>query len=82
MQNGYTRDELAKLCGCSAGLISQIEAGKVRAPNIGLGLRLADKLGVDPHYLWLGDGSRMKALAKRISALERWRGEISGVIGT
>jgi transcriptional regulator with XRE-family HTH domain len=71
---GLSVPELASAVGASEGTIRQLESGNVKNPAFALGVRLADNLGVDPHYLALGAGrstsERFAQIERRITALE------------
>ena len=72
---GFSVPEIASAVGASEGTIRQLESGNVKNPAFALGLRIADKLNVDPHYLALGSGfsmqDRFELLERRIERLER-----------
>lgn len=74
-ENGLSVIELASAVGCSEATIRQLENGQVKAPTFILGLRIADRLAVDPRYLALGDGAsmteRFDVLERRLAMLER-----------
>jgi len=74
-EQGYTVVDLAAAVGASEGTIRQLESGNVKAPNLLLGIRLADQLKVDPHYLALGEGvgigARLDGIETRLSKVER-----------
>jgi transcriptional regulator with XRE-family HTH domain len=61
--------------GVSPGAIRQLESGQIKNPAFSLGLRIADRLNVDPHYLALGEGfsitERLDNLELRVMKLER-----------
>jgi transcriptional regulator with XRE-family HTH domain len=75
MERGLTIVDLATSVGVAEGTIRQIETGNVKSPNFHLGLRLADHLNVDPHYLAAGEGKsiseRFEAMNKRLTKLEQ-----------
>jgi transcriptional regulator with XRE-family HTH domain len=74
-ERGLTIVDLAAAVGVAEGTIRQIETGNVKSPNFHLGLRLADHLNVDPHYLAIGEGfsmsERFEAMNKRLTKLEQ-----------
>jgi transcriptional regulator with XRE-family HTH domain len=74
---GLSVPEIASAVGASEGTIRQLETGNVKNPAFALGLRLADKLNVDPYYLALGTGfsmqERFELLERRVGALEQRR---------
>ena len=75
VERGLGVPDLAGAVGVSEGAIRQLEAGLTKNPGFALGLRLADQLNVDPHYLALGAGSsvtdRIDRLEGRVTKLER-----------
>jgi transcriptional regulator with XRE-family HTH domain len=81
-ERGITVVDLAAAVGAAEGTIRQIENGSVKMPNMLLGIRIAEMLGVDPYALALGGASataerledhdrRLRAIEARLSALER-----------
>jgi transcriptional regulator with XRE-family HTH domain len=74
-EKGFTVPDLAAAVGVSPGAIRQLEAGQIKNPAFSLGLRLSDRLNVDPHYLALGEGfsvtERLENLELRVTKLER-----------
>jgi transcriptional regulator with XRE-family HTH domain len=74
-EKGFTVPDLAAAVGVSPGAIRQLESGQVKNPAFSLGLRLADRLNVDPHYLAVGEGfsvtERLDNLELRVMKLER-----------
>jgi transcriptional regulator with XRE-family HTH domain len=74
-EHGLTISGLALEIGVSEGAIRQIESGSVKSTSFSIGLKLAHRLGVDPFYLALGEGSnlneRMTVLERRIAKLEQ-----------
>jgi transcriptional regulator with XRE-family HTH domain len=72
-EQGYTAVDLATAVGASEGTIRQLESGNVKSPNFHLGIRLADRLQVDPRYLALGEGV---GVAARFDAIERRLGKL------
>jgi len=75
LERGLGVPDLAGAVGVSEGSIRQLEAGQIKSPGFALGLRLADQLNVDPHYLALGAGfsvtDRLDRLEGRVTKLER-----------
>ncbi len=73
-QRGFSVPELASSVGVFEGTIRQFETGNVKNPSFAIGVRLADKLGVDVHHLALGAGNsmgeRIELLERRVAALE------------
>lgn len=73
--HGYSVADLASTVGASEGTIRQLENGSVKSPSFLLGIRLAERLDVDPRYLALGEGStfseRLDALERRMAKLEQ-----------
>jgi transcriptional regulator with XRE-family HTH domain len=71
-ERGFTVPDLAAAVGVSPGAIRQLESGQIKNPSFALGLRLANRLNVDPHYLALGEGfsltERLELLEQRVSA--------------
>jgi transcriptional regulator with XRE-family HTH domain len=63
-----------KIAGLARGVfvteaaIRNLETGESKGPSFAVGVRLADALGVDVHYLAFGEGT---SLAGRVSELER-----------
>lgn len=49
---------LAASVGVTEGAIRQIESGQTKSASFGVGVRLADALGVSPHYLATGKEAR------------------------
>jgi transcriptional regulator with XRE-family HTH domain len=74
-EHGLSISGLALEIGVSEGAIRQIESGSVKSTSFSIGLKLAHRLGVDPFYLALGEGSnlneRVTVLERRIAKLER-----------
>lgn len=74
-ERGLTLVELAAAAGAAEGTIRQLESNRIKSPNFHLGLRLADQLKVDPHYLALGEGfsmsDRFDAIERRLKKLEQ-----------
>jgi transcriptional regulator with XRE-family HTH domain len=74
-EKGFTVPDLASAVGVSPGAIRQLESGQIKNPAFSLGLRIADRLNVDPHYLALGEGfsvtERLENLENRVMKLER-----------
>jgi transcriptional regulator with XRE-family HTH domain len=72
---GFTVPDLASAVGVSPGAIRQLESGQSKNPGFALGLRIADRLNVDPHYLALGEGfsltERLELMEERVAKLER-----------
>ena len=81
-EQGITVVDLAAAVGAAEGTIRQIENGSVKMPNFFLGMRLADKLNVDPQYLALGEGfsmsERFDAIERRLKKLEQRIASIPG----
>ncbi len=75
IEQGYTASDLAVAIGVSEASIRQIESGAVRSPSFFVGLRLAERLHVDPRYLGLGAGysitERFETLEERIKTIEQ-----------
>jgi transcriptional regulator with XRE-family HTH domain len=74
-EHGLSISGLALEIGVSEGAIRQIESGSVKSTSFSIGLKLAHRLGVDPFYLALGEGSnlneRVTVLERRIAQLEQ-----------
>ena len=74
-EKGFTVPDLAAAVGVSPGAIRQLESGQSKNPGFALGLRIADRLSVDPHYLALGEGfsltERLELVEERMVKLER-----------
>jgi transcriptional regulator with XRE-family HTH domain len=74
-EKGFTVPDLAAAVGVSPGAIRQLESGQSKNPGFALGLRIADRLSVDPHYLALGEGfsltERLELVENRMAKLER-----------
>lgn len=72
---GFSVPDLASAVGVSESAIRQLEVGNVKSPSFGLGLRLADRLTVDPYYLAVGEGfsvtERLNLLENRLMKLEQ-----------
>ncbi|MDB5071050.1 MAG: Helix-turn-helix domain [Candidatus Eremiobacteraeota bacterium] len=72
---GFSVPDLASAVGVSESTIRQLEAGNVKSPSFALGLRIADRLTVDPFYLALGEGfsvtERLNLLENRLTKLEQ-----------
>jgi len=73
-EHGLSVVQLALAVGASEGTIRQLETGNVKAPNLLLGLRLAEQLNVDVRYLAFGEGvtnaERFDAIERRLAKLE------------
>jgi transcriptional regulator with XRE-family HTH domain len=73
--HGYSVADLATTVGVSEGTIRQLENGSVKSPSFLLGVRLAERLDVDPRYLALGEGAtyseRLDAIERRVTKLEQ-----------
>lgn len=67
-ERGLSISALALEIGVSEGAIRQLESGSAKGTTFSIGLRLAHRLGVDPFYLALGEGSN---LDERVTVLER-----------
>ncbi len=66
--------DLARTVGASEGSIRQMETGNVKSPGLLLGIRLADALGVDPHFLAFGEDpvkTRLDEVERRLAVVER-----------
>jgi transcriptional regulator with XRE-family HTH domain len=74
-EQGMSVPELASAVGASEGTIRQLESGNVKNPAFALGLRISDKLNVDPHVLALGEGfsmrDRFELVEGRVERLEQ-----------
>lgn len=74
-EQGYTVVDLASAVGASEGTIRQLESGKVKAPNLLLGIRLAEQLKVEARYLALGEGpsigERIDTIEQRLTKIEK-----------
>ena len=74
-ERGFTVPDLAAAVGVSPGAIRQLESGQIKNPSFALGLRLANRLNVDPQYLALGEGfsltERLESIEQRVATLER-----------
>jgi transcriptional regulator with XRE-family HTH domain len=74
-ERGFTVPDLAAAVGVSPGAIRQLESGQIKNPSFALGLRLANRLNVDPQYLALGEGfsltERLESIEQRLAVLER-----------
>jgi transcriptional regulator with XRE-family HTH domain len=74
-ERGFTVPDLAAAVGVSPGAIRQLESGQIKNPSFALGLRLANRLNVDPQYLALGEGfsltERLESIEQRVAVLER-----------
>lgn len=72
---GFSVPDLASAVGVSESTIRQLEVGNVKSPSFALGLRIADRLTVDPFYLALGEGfsvsERLNLLENRLTKLEQ-----------
>jgi transcriptional regulator with XRE-family HTH domain len=72
---GFSISDLASAVGVSESTIRQIEVGNVKSPSFALGLRISDRLAVDPYYLALGEGfsisERLNLIEGRIMKLEQ-----------
>ena len=74
-EKGFTVPHLAGAVGMSPSAIRQLESGQIKNPSFALGLRLANQLSVDAHYLAFGEGfsitDRLDSLEARITKLEK-----------
>jgi transcriptional regulator with XRE-family HTH domain len=74
-ERGFSVADLASAVGVSESAIRQLEVGTVKLPSFALGLRLADRLNVDPYYLAAGAGFSMTEqidrIERRIAKLEQ-----------
>ena len=74
-EKGFTVPDLAAAVGVSPSAIRQLESSQIKNPSFALGLRLADRLNVDPHYLALGEGfsmtERFELIERRLTKLEQ-----------
>ncbi len=74
-QRGYTLAGLARLVLVTEAAIRNLETGDSKGPSFLVGVRLADALGVDVHYLAFGEGAslggRVLELERRMSAFEQ-----------
>lgn len=74
-EQGFSVTDLASSVGVSDSAIRQLELGNVKSPSFALGLRIADRLNVDPHYLALGAGfsmtDRIDGMEKRLVKVEQ-----------
>ncbi|HEV2738697.1 MAG TPA: helix-turn-helix domain-containing protein [Candidatus Elarobacter sp.] len=74
-EKGFTLAALAAAVGVSPGAIQQLESGQVKNLGFGLGLRIADRLNVDPRYLAGGAGLSMTdhldTIERRLDEIER-----------
>ena len=74
-ERGIAVATLAPAVGLSQATLRQLETGHIKNPTLMVGLRLADKLNVDPYYLAFGEGSslseRFDLMERRIKALEQ-----------
>lgn len=59
---------LARKVDVTEAAIRAIETGDSKSPSFTVGVRLAEALGVTPHYLAFGDGPDLEA---RVRAIER-----------
>jgi transcriptional regulator with XRE-family HTH domain len=66
LEQGFSVPDLASAVGVSDGAIRQLESGQTKQPSFALGLRIADKLHVEPYYLALGAGFSMRDHLERI----------------
>jgi transcriptional regulator with XRE-family HTH domain len=74
-EKGFTVPQLAGAVGMSPSAIRQLESGQIKNPGFALGLRLANQLSVDAHYLAFGEGfsltDRLDSLEARVTKLEK-----------
>jgi transcriptional regulator with XRE-family HTH domain len=74
-EKGLTVSSLAASVGVAEGTIRQLETGQTKSPSFVVGVRLADRLSVDPFYLALGDRAtlteRMDIFERRLTRLEQ-----------
>jgi transcriptional regulator with XRE-family HTH domain len=74
-EQGFSITELAGAVGVTDSAIRQLEIGNVKSPGFALGLRIADRLHVDPYYLALGAGlsltEHIERIEKRVTKLEQ-----------
>ena len=74
-ERGFAVADLASAVGVSESAIRQLEVGTVKLPSFALGLRIADRLNVDPYYLAAGAGFSMTEqidrIERRITKLEQ-----------
>ena len=74
-ERGFSVADLASAVGVSESAIRQLEVGTVKLPSFALGLRIADRLNVDPYYLAVGAGFSMTEqidrIERRIAKLEQ-----------
>ncbi|MDP9149757.1 MAG: helix-turn-helix domain-containing protein [Myxococcota bacterium] len=74
-QRGYTLAGLARLVLVTEAAIRNLETGDSKGPSFLVGVRLADALGVDVHYLAFGEGAslggRVLELERRMTAFEQ-----------
>ncbi len=67
-ERGYSLAGLARQVLVTEAAIRNLETGDSKGPSFVVGVRLADALSVDVHYLAFGEGA---SLAGRVSELER-----------
>jgi transcriptional regulator with XRE-family HTH domain len=83
-ERGYSLVGLARLVSVTEAAIRNLETGDSKGPSFLVGMRLADALSVDVHYLAFGEGAslggRILELERRMNAFEqihmeerRWR---------
>ncbi len=74
-EQGFSVADLALAVAVSESAIRQLEAGIVKLPSFALGLRIADRLNVDPYYLAAGAGFSMTEqidrIERRVAKLEQ-----------
>ena len=75
-----TPNELSNRVGVTEGAIRQMESGQTKIASFPVGVRLAEVLGVEPHYLAFGDAKsgaaakpidRFADLEQRVARLEK-----------
>lgn len=68
---GLTMTQLGYQVGVSEGAIRQLESGQSKSASFQVGIKLAEKLGVNPHYLAFGEGpAKQEATAANVSQTE------------
>lgn len=74
-ERGYSIAGLARQVLVTEAAIRNLETGDSKGPSFAVGVRLADALCVDVHYLAFGEGaslaSRMDELERRMNAFEQ-----------
>ncbi len=74
-ERGFRVAGLARAVLVTEAAIRNLETGESKGPSFVVGVRLADALGVDVHYLAFGEGvslaGRLTELERRMAAFER-----------